>query len=867
MAYNISKAFKRIEEELIASIMRNLDHHRAQETDEGFLWTQWQAEQLSALTRYRKENQKKYGPQFAEINKKIPELIKLYRNEGNMDQEAELLEAAAMGADVKEDTGPVSAKFFGVNDRKMDALAKATTNDLQKAEHAVLRKAEDDYRQIIYDAQVYANAGGTTYEKAVDMATKDFLARGIQCIEYSNGAKHTISDYADMAIKTATKRAYLTGEGEMRNKWGEHLVIINKRTDACPKCMPFAGKIMIDDVWSGGTAEDGPYPLLSTAIEAGLYHPRCRDSHTTYFPGISTPPEGYTKEELAEKEAAYDADQKQKAAEKAAEKYDRMAEHSLDSENKIENARKAESRHHDVSHNSLKDDADYQERIKKRREEYIKRKSKSAEQPPSEVASYKECKPEYDDLRAKRKQMQTDVESLEAKKKAEELKVIMDGDAEAMENAKSYAEKIRDIKTQLDPIEERLIEIQRMAAREISKEMMDAGIADKVFLSEKMTIDSMETVQATLDRLINEQGLPPLKGVKYDPKYIAFHGGKGTVATYDWVSETMNIGPAINDPEGFAERCIAREKAFSERQGSLKDLREKYLADKEKELAEAIASGDKGTKAMRTSEINDTLGELSQTRQACVESVEDVIAHEYGHHVHNKASGGIKDIYGKKELGARKIEGVWHWKADNAGKAIASEVSYYGASNPLEAFAESFVAKQKGIHIPESLESVVDGAVRKVVVENATTEVADIEHLISDFEKYISGKNEEVFAESYSLGVLETNDVLGDLSGKTVKIDNTSLKRIMIKHGNEMRSEEVGLVSKALEHPDVVADNSDRHPASYLLYSRIPDRDKYVMEIAVVPKNEEGFIIHFHKIKMKKVRSLRGKGKILIDRI
>ena len=56
--------------------------------------------------------------------------------------------------------------------------------------------------------------------------------------------------------------------------------------------------MLIDDVWSGGKKVDGPYPLMSTAIAAGLYHPRCKDSHTTHFPGISTADNTWTKEEL-----------------------------------------------------------------------------------------------------------------------------------------------------------------------------------------------------------------------------------------------------------------------------------------------------------------------------------------------------------------------------------------------------------------------------------------------------------------------------------------------------------------------------------------------------------------------------------------
>ncbi|MDQ9892119.1 phage minor capsid protein, partial [Acinetobacter baumannii] len=63
--------------------------------------------------------------------------------------------------------------------------------------------ANDQYRKIIFNAQVYANTGAGTYEQAVDMATKDFLAAGINCIEYANGSRHNIKEYARMAIRTA----------------------------------------------------------------------------------------------------------------------------------------------------------------------------------------------------------------------------------------------------------------------------------------------------------------------------------------------------------------------------------------------------------------------------------------------------------------------------------------------------------------------------------------------------------------------------------------------------------------------------------------------------------------------------------------
>ena len=333
--YDIGRAFAEIEAELIASMIRNMKRHRAEETKEGFQWTQWQAQQLKALEAYKKANKKKYGKKFRSINNMLAEAIKEARAQGNMDQEIEILEALKKGfARYSKADADILGEFFKLNDRKLEALIKATTDDFQKGEQAILRMAEDQYRQIIFNAQVYANTGAGTYEKAVDMATKDFLERGINCIEYSNGARHTMSDYADMAIRTAAKRAYLAGEGEKRIEWGISLVIVNKRGNPCPKCLPFVGKILIDDVYSGGSREDGNYPLLSRAMELGLYHPRCKDSHSTYFEGISTPPDDhFTEKDIEEIKDGYPDEQKRNVAQHNYQKYSRMAQHSLDKEN------------------------------------------------------------------------------------------------------------------------------------------------------------------------------------------------------------------------------------------------------------------------------------------------------------------------------------------------------------------------------------------------------------------------------------------------------------------------------------------------------------------------------------------------------
>ena len=343
--YDIYKAMQRIENELIQSMIRNFDRHRAEEKKEGYCWTAWQAEQLKALEQYKRRNLKAYKGVFGKLNADIESMIRLMRQTGRASQEIGILEALKKGYKIHKELRKVTTegRFFKVNDRKLNALIKATVDDMEKAEQAVLRMANDKYRKAIFAAEVYANTGAGTYEKAVDMATKDMLSAGLNCVEYKNGARHTLANYARMAIKTANKKAYLMGEGEKRAEWGVHTVILKKRGNACPLCLPFVGKVLIDDVYSGGSKGDGEYPLLSDAMAAGLYHPNCKDIHTTYFPGISTPPSGQklTREDVKKAKEDYTDEQKQNYCKNNAERFKRMSENSLDKDNKRKYAARA----------------------------------------------------------------------------------------------------------------------------------------------------------------------------------------------------------------------------------------------------------------------------------------------------------------------------------------------------------------------------------------------------------------------------------------------------------------------------------------------------------------------------------------------
>lgn len=102
--------------------------------------------------------------------------------------------------------------------------------------------------------------------------------------------------------------------------------------------------MFIDDVYSGGkrdASSGNTYPLLSEAIKSGLFHPNCKDSTSTYYEGITTL-QPVTEEEQAEMERREQLEQRQSYYENQAKKNRRIAEYSLDADNKRTYSHRAE---------------------------------------------------------------------------------------------------------------------------------------------------------------------------------------------------------------------------------------------------------------------------------------------------------------------------------------------------------------------------------------------------------------------------------------------------------------------------------------------------------------------------------------------
>ncbi len=237
-------------------------------------------------------------------------------------------------------------QFFGVDRTKMDKLIEDVTQLEEQVETAALRMTDDVYRQTVNRVQLAMATGSIPYEKAVDMAVADFLAQGISCIEYSNGRRVNIADYVRMVLRTTSTRAALQGKSERFKAQGYDTVLVSSYGMCSKTCLPWQGRVYINDAfmdWQGETKYEGDvkygrseycgkwFPLLSSAIAEGLFHPNCKHGIGLYIDGSTKLPKPMDNSDI---ERRYKEEQHQRALEREVRKAKRKVEGSLDPEDK-----------------------------------------------------------------------------------------------------------------------------------------------------------------------------------------------------------------------------------------------------------------------------------------------------------------------------------------------------------------------------------------------------------------------------------------------------------------------------------------------------------------------------------------------------
>lgn len=106
------------------------------------------------------------------------------------------------------------------------------------------------------------------------------------------------------------------------------------------------------------------------------------------------------------------------------------------------------------------------------------------------------------------------------------------------------------------------------------------------------------------------------------------------------------------------------------------------------------------------------------------------LTHEYGHFIQRHAEVDYvpKNVFGMRALGGKLMGVVWKYDINTVysrnGKIDASKISKYATESPYEAFAEGFLAMEKGENVPDSIATVIKEAMRKAGVKSVCTKNA-----------------------------------------------------------------------------------------------------------------------------------------------
>lgn len=355
---DIARIFEEIELRLIASLKRNLSRHKAEEEKEGFEWSAWQAEKLNNIDNFRKDNVQIADEYVDVIDDGTRQLMTDQFHEGEHTAEQSVIDVSESGVnvpDVPAQPQPPEAPtaipddhFFGVNKPKMDKLMEDVTTLEKTALTAAVRNMDDVYRTTLNKVQLMMGTGSITLNEAIDLATRDFLDKGINCIVYADDRRVNIADYVRMALRTTSTRATLQGAAKRFGELGYDTVLISQYGGCSETCEPYQGKVYIDDVftiWNGERSGDFGksnycdkwFMLLSVAIRGGLFHPNCRHTMGQYIEGLTKIPQPIPAEKIREQR---ELEEKQRAMERKIRALKRKVEGTQDEKKVKEYKRK-----------------------------------------------------------------------------------------------------------------------------------------------------------------------------------------------------------------------------------------------------------------------------------------------------------------------------------------------------------------------------------------------------------------------------------------------------------------------------------------------------------------------------------------------
>jgi hypothetical protein len=157
-------------------------------------------------------------------------------------------------------------------------IANRAYADLLSATQYVRRDVARFIRGAVRERTAFAVIGGQTATQAGRELARTLAENRIAAVRYSNGARHTLRDYADTVIRTTTAQAYVHGSLNASREAGVGYMVCSDGADC--------GLASHDDP----QLASGLVAPIETAEAYPIAHPRCARSWSP-MPQISTPEE------------------------------------------------------------------------------------------------------------------------------------------------------------------------------------------------------------------------------------------------------------------------------------------------------------------------------------------------------------------------------------------------------------------------------------------------------------------------------------------------------------------------------------------------------------------------------------------------
>jgi hypothetical protein len=185
-------------------------------------------------------------------------------------------------------------------------IAEDLATRLAAAAQRITRYGDDAYRAATTGgALVQINPAADIIHRTMHAATpaeaqaqawRELTAKGVTGFTDAKGREWNLATYVEMAVRTATQRAYNASHRERLTLAGIHYFTPSTTGRPCPLCAPWEGRVLADrgagTVTEPDAATNEPVTFevagtIEDATLAGLFHPNCKHTLTAYLPGVT----------------------------------------------------------------------------------------------------------------------------------------------------------------------------------------------------------------------------------------------------------------------------------------------------------------------------------------------------------------------------------------------------------------------------------------------------------------------------------------------------------------------------------------------------------------------------------------------------